>query len=315
MNTDDLTIFIRVAELGNMSEAAREQGLTPQAISIAVSRLEEKLNTRLFERSTRSIRLSEAGERLLPFALNIVQELDFAVQTLQTEQDSLEGSLHIGMPADFSQQTFLNLAKAFKARYNNVTISMYVSDSIQNFQDQPLDLIFRYGQPKDSALYAKKLLDVRRVLVASPDYIDQHGSPSSLNDLHQHACLAIQRQDRMYVNWQFNNLGYHQGNKLSLKTDLPPNWSQVVEIKPVYFANDGSIIRKLALRGEGITYKSNLDCERDIQAGKLVQVLPTIPGEDASLYVLYSDRKHQLERVRKFLTFSTDYFSHFSDDT
>lgn len=287
MNTDDLIVFQRVAATGNMSEVARQLNLTPQATSAAIARLEAKLHTRLFERSTRAIRLTEDGENLLPFCAKIIDTWHTAVGTFRLNQDVQEGTIHVGVPSDFSRNYLLDIIDEFQQHNPSLIIQLHVTDRLQNFQNEILDIVIRYGELQDSSLIAKKLLSINRVVCASPDYIKKHPEINHPSDLTAHNCITFNRLDTLFSKWTFSKNGK--------KYD--------VNVNGTLHANDGDIVRLWALRGRGVIYKSSFDCQSDIKQGNLVQLLKTFTGHDASIYAIYPSHKYLPIRVRIFIDF------------
>ncbi|MGB0937341.1 MAG: LysR family transcriptional regulator [Colwellia sp.] len=290
MNIDDLNLCLRVAAIGNMSEVARQLNVTPQAASAAISRVEKKLNARLFERSTRAIRLSIEGEAFIPLAEKIIDTWGETQQKFLDVEQALEGIVHVGVASDFSRHFLLDVIDDFQIKHPKLTIQLHVSDSMQSFLQETLDIVIRYGELQDSSLIARKLLSVERVLCASPEYLKLNPPISCLKDLTAHNCITFNRLDTLYSVWRL----YKEG--------IPED----VKIKGALSANDGDIVRLWGIRGRGVIYKSAFDCAKDITSGKLQIILPEYSGQDTSIYAVYPSRKFSPTRVVTFIDFLQD---------
>jgi DNA-binding transcriptional LysR family regulator len=290
MNIDDLNLCLRVAAIGNISEVARQLSVTPQAASAAISRVEKKLNARFFERSTRALRLSIEGEAFIPLAEKIIETWGETQQKFLDVEQALEGIVHVGVASDFSRHFLLDVIDDFQIKHPKMTIQLHVSDAMQSFQQETLDIVIRYGELQDSSLIARKLLNVKRVLCASPEYLKQHPSISSLKDLTKHNCITFNRLDTLYSVWRL----YKEG--------IPED----VKIKGSLSANDSDIVRLWGIRGRGVIYKSAFDCAKDIARGKLQIILPEYSGQDTSIFAVYPSRKFTPTRVVTFIDFLQD---------
>jgi DNA-binding transcriptional LysR family regulator len=184
-STTDLQLFIHTADLGNLSKAARQLDLLPATASASLKRLEQQLNARLFVRSTRSMRLTPAGALFLDYsrqALALLQE----GQALLNADGPVSGHLRLSMPSDVGRNILLPWLDAFQKNYPQVTLSLQFSDRVIDLFRDPVDVAFRYGKLDDSTLVSQPLAASRRVLVAAPSYLAQHGRPQSPQDLQNH---------------------------------------------------------------------------------------------------------------------------------
>ena len=269
---DDLALFVRTAALGSFSKAAREVNLLPGQASAAVGRLERELDTRLFARSTRSLRLTEEGKRYLPFAQDALQAVRDGFDGIRGDANCLTGTLQIAAPSDFGRNLLLPWMSEFRRAHPNLDIHLMVSDQLTDVFRDPVDLALRYG-PIDDASYVALPVAAgnRRVLVASPDYIARHGQPATLDDLAEHNCLQFQLRGRTYDRWSF-----------------PP---RLVQVAGRLVSDDAEVVRRWALAGEGIAYKSWLDVSADVAQGDLQVLLPELPGEPTPLNLVCPHRR------------------------
>ncbi len=293
----DLEVFVMAAQCGNFSDAARQMNLSPVVASSIIKRLEEGLGVRLFERSTRSVRLSAAGERFLPHARATLAALASGEQALAQdghEDERLQGVLRLAMPSDLGRSLVVGWIEAFVAQQaaqapaggtaSGLQFEYRVSDRISNLLQQPVDFAVRYGIPEDSAFIALPIApDNQRVLVASPAYLARHGTPHSVLDLHQHNCLRFVVNDVVHGRWSFDG----------------PDGVQVFDAQGDRIADDGGIVRQWALAGLGVANKSQLDVAQDLASGALVQLLPHLRGEPTPLYLLVVSRQRLSRGVRE----------------
>lgn len=273
---DDLSLFVRAAALGSFSEVAREAGLLPGQVSAAVQRLERELDVRLLARSTRSMRLTAEGERYLPHAQESLAALREGQDKLRGEEAELRGLLQIAAPSDLGRNVLLPWLAAFRRQHPGLTLRMFFSDRVADVFREPVDVAIRYGVPDDASYVALPLAPFnRRVVVASPGYLERHGRPDTLEALTRHACLLYLLGGRVHDKWTFQDAGR----------------KRVIGVRGVLQTDDADIARRLALDGEGIVYKSWLDVGEDVRAGRLVVLLDRFEGEPTPLHLVCPHRK------------------------
>lgn len=279
----DLEVFVRTADTGSLSAAARSLGLSPAAASIALKRLETRLGSRLLARSTRSMRLTEEGRRYLDSVREALATLAEGEQALRQQSHGLTGLLQLAAPSDFGRNVVLGWLDAFKLEHPNIRLQLMLNDSNADLFRETVDIALRFGVPRDSSLVALPVVpDHRRIPCASPDYLARHGTPRTPTELAQHNTLRYMRQGRANNTWYFR-----QGTVL-----------QEVEVTGDYLSDDGEIVRRWALAGHGIAYKANLDIARDLKAGRLVQLLPDWQGEPTPFNLMCPHRLQVSERVK-----------------
>ncbi|WP_412495640.1 LysR substrate-binding domain-containing protein [Shewanella chilikensis] len=272
----DLKIFSETARQGNLSRVAQQLDLTPAATSAAIKRLEAQLNTVLFVRSTRSLRLTQEGEIFLQHCNEALNILDDGFQAIQRGQSLLKGKLQLSLPSDLGRNRLLPILDEFMERHPQVSIRVQISDRLTDIYRQPVDIAFRYGLPADSALIALPLCRQNdRVLCASPDYIARFGAPGSPEELAQHNCLCFMLADATHSKWHFQST----------------SGQITVQVKGDRVADDGELVRRWAVAGKGIAYKSRLDISEELKNGQLLQLCPEWRGEEAPLNMLCADRR------------------------
>lgn len=273
---EDLTLFVRAAALGSFSDAARESGQQPAQVSAAIKRLETILNIRLFARSTRSLRLTPEGETWLPYATQMLDTLEAGLQKIQTPDDEVRGMLQIAVPSDLGRNLLLTLFRDFRQRHPALRLRLLFSDQLTDVFKDPVDVAFRYGNNDYASFISLPVApENRRVLVASPEWIARHGEPQTLEELSQHNALIYILRGRPFDRWSLSLDGVVQQQKVS----------------GTVMSDDAEVIRRLAVAGEGIAYKSMLDVSDDLRAGRLRRLLPRYQGDVVPLNLICPHRK------------------------
>lgn len=281
---EDVTLFVRSAALGSFSSAAREAGLLPGQVSAAVHRLERDLDKRLFVRSTRSLRLTTEGEKYLPFAQEMLAVVHAGAESLHSSDNDIQGELRVAVPSDIGRNVLLPLITRFCQQYPKVSLRLSLSDEVSDVFRDPVDIAIRYGVLDNSSYVALPLAeDNRRVLAASPAYLQQHGRPQVLDDIVNHHCLLFTMNSHVYDKWSFPEDGMRR---------------QLI-VKSRMLCDDADVARRWALEGMGIIYKSWIDISADVQAGRLEVLLPQHPGEAAPLNLICPHRKQFSPAIRQ----------------
>ena len=287
---DDLTVFVQTADRGSLSAAARDLEISPALASSALKRLEAAVGLRLFARTTRSLRLTDEGEHYLRHAREALRLLREGHHALMQGKEQISGTLKISMPSDIGRNQIVGWLDAFQAQYPGVQYQLSVADRLSDLYRQPVDIAIRYGKQEDSSLIAMPLApDNRRVLVASPDYLRKHGRLSELSDLARHNCLRFAIDDVIHDRWTFTH---------------PQGETVVMHVNGNRCADDADVVRRWAVSGQGIAYKSRLDVAQDIRAGHLQVLLPELLFEAAPLNMLCMHRSQvtpTVVQLRDFL--------------
>ncbi|CAM2153778.1 LysR family transcriptional regulator [Pararobbsia alpina] len=272
---EDLVVFVTAADHGSLSAAARQLDISPAVASMALKRLETEVGARLLARSTRSLRLSPDGERYLKFARTALTEIEAGRVAVAQGRQRVGGELTLSIPSDLGRHVLVDWLDEFQARYPDVHLQVRISDRVADIFKEPVDLAVRYGTPEDSTLIVLPLAqDNRRVLVAAPAYLARHGRPLHPEDLSQHNCLRFALSDTVHSRWTF-----HRGGE-----------SQVVSVKGDRVSDDGELVRRWAVNGQGIAYKSRIDVLEDLRAGRLEPVMPDYEAEAAPLNLVCAHR-------------------------
>jgi DNA-binding transcriptional LysR family regulator len=278
----DLEVFVRTADCGSLSAAARLLGISPAVASVALKRLESDLDLILFVRTTRSMRLTPEGETLLARCRPLLEGFREAEEELGAGH-ALIGSLQISMPSDLGRNLILPWLDEFQTRYPRVHLRIQVSDRLADIYRQPVDIAIRYGTPPSSGLVALPLVqENRRVLCAAPAYLRQYGTPASPHELTAHNCLCFMLNDTVYDSWRF-----WKGDKESL-----------VNVRGNRLSDDSDAVRRWAVAGYGVVYRSRIDVVGDLVAGRLQLLCPDWLGESVPLHLVCADRRQLSPTVR-----------------
>lgn len=284
----DLEIFVKTADTGGLSAAARLLDISPAVASASLKRLESELGVSLFVRSTRHLRLTHAGERFLVRAREALDALRQGQEELG-RGDALQGTLQLSLPSDLGRNVILPWLDEFLALHPRVLLRAQLSDRRADVYRDSVDVAIRYGELADSSLVALPLaVDCRRVLCASPDYVARHGVPANPLALSGHACLCFMLSDYVQDHWHF----WQNNEQIAVRID------------PARITDDGDVVRRWALAGQGIAFKSQLDAHADLTSGKLVALCQDWQGELAPLYLICANRRQLspvVQALRGFL--------------
>jgi len=276
MQIQDLTLFVRVADCGSITAAATELELSPAAASAALKRLEKRLDTRLFIRSTRSLRLTDSGERYLVHCRRALSDLTLGQQAIDDVKEKISGIVSLAVPSDTGRTVLLPWLDEFLDTYPDLKLRLHISDNLSDLYHDKIDVALRLGTPKDSSLVAFKICSTTRVLCASPEYIAKRGIVESIEQLSEHNCLFFILDGRTHDQWRFSL------NGREFKVRVTGN----------RICNDAEVTRRWAIAGKGVVYKSSLDLDDDISSGRLVPMLTDYQGESADLYLVCPGREH-----------------------
>ncbi|MEO0490007.1 MAG: LysR substrate-binding domain-containing protein, partial [Cyanobacteria bacterium J06659_2] len=260
--------------------------LSPASASARLVKLEETIGFRLFNRTTRAVSLTTDGEAFLPYAQQIIETLETGLSAVKGQGAEAEGLLRITMPGSFGRMYIIPTLAEFQARHPLVSLDLRLSDEVLDVVEGAYDLIIRNASLVDSSLIVRKLATDRRLLVASPAYLQRHGIPSTPNDLTAHQCVILAENNR----WKFEN-------------------GQTVSAPRSFVVNDGEAMRKMLEQGMGIGIKSVWNASESLKSGLLVKVLPDFPlVTEASIWLLYPSRRIVAPKVHAMIDFLLERF-------
>lgn len=275
MLLEDLQTIIKVAELRSITAAATQLDTSTATASAAVKRVEKSLGIELFIRTTRQLRLSEAGEKYIPQCKQALITLEQAEQQIKSDLDIVDGELRIALPSDLGRNLMAPWLDDFLEDYPQVSVRLSLSDSKMDFFRDSIDMALRYGSPDNAQLYGFKICNVPRILCASQEYLDKHGTPTHPHDLPSHNSLLYQLNDVVFDVWQFK-----QGDN-EYKIKMYSNRA----------ANDGDIVRQWCVAGKGLAVKSCLDVSRDLLSENLINVIPEFKPSPTELWLVFPSRQ------------------------
>lgn len=252
---DELLAFSTVVASGSISAAAQQLGQTASGISRALSRLEEKLDVTLLQRTTRRLELTEEGNAFLTQARRILASVEEAEEQMRVRRQTPAGRLRVNAAAPFVLHAVVPLIKGFRERYPNIELELHSSDQIIDLIEQRTDVAIRIGPLRDSTLHARSLGSSCLRVLASPAYLAAHGVPGSVQALHQHSLLGFTQPETL--------------NQWPLRHEHGDSFS----ILPSLHASSGETLRQLALEGAGIVCLADFMTHLDRGRGDLVQIL------------------------------------------
>ncbi|WP_061133161.1 LysR family transcriptional regulator [Caballeronia fortuita] len=290
----DMRLFVEAAAAGSLSAAGRKLGLSPAAASARLIKLEKVLHTRLFERTTRQLRVTDEGRMYLQHCRIALQAIDDAEAALQAGQNVVRGKVRISATSNFGRAMLRGWLDEFSALHPDVRFALSLSDSVSNLLLEDIDLAIRFGAPPDSGLAARALAPNRRVLCASPGYLARKGVPQSPAELAGHDFVVV-----VTANGPLNELEFVRGDERHAYT---------IPLADAWETNDGALLREWALAGHGIAHKSIWDIAADIHAGTLRMVLPDWCTHEAAVHALFHANRYMAPRVRALLDFLVERF-------
>lgn len=286
IHSDDLKIFVTVVDSGTLSAASVHLGQTTSGVSRALSRLEEKLATSLLTRTTRRMELTEEGQLFLAQARAILGAMEEAEEAIRMRRQKPAGRLCVDAASPFMLHCVVPHVAEFRAMYPEIRLELTSNDQIADLIEHRTDIAIRIGALTDSTLHARALSSSLLHVLASPAYLEQHGTPAAPEDLAAHALLGFAQYDLGNV-WP---LRHAAGNSL--------------QVTPALAASSGETLRQLALAGQGIVCLSDFMTRADIAAGRLVKVLePFSTGYRQQIHAVYYRNTQLSQRISCFLEF------------
>lgn len=288
MDTDALRLFVAAAERLNITAAGRDLGLAPAMASNRLAKLERGLGTELLHRTTRKISISQEGEAFLPYAREILAQVDAARAALGEGTITPSGTLRFAAPSSFAQLHIVPLLPEFQALYPDITLDLRLSDTRMDIIEGSFDLALRSAPLEDSSLLGRKLAEDMRVLCASPAYVEIFGAPATPDELTRHRFLS-------WANLAPREILHVDGQTASVDPK---------QMKCRTILDDGTSQRLATLAGMGISINSLWSVAHDIEAGRLIRVMPEWQLHDQSvLWLIYPRSNVLTPKVRSFMDF------------
>lgn len=285
-----MSVFAAVVDGGSFAAASEALDMSPPGVSRAIARLESRLGIRLFDRTTRSVRLTDEGRQLHERVMPLLAGLEEAASNAAEGAVAVRGRLRVHLDPLFSHMVLASRIGEFMRDYPDLQLELATRDQLGDIVADGFDLAVRFGEPPTSSLAARKLLDTRILTVASPVYLKRYGRPSHPRELEDGRHVCIEFRDAVSGRtfpWEF----HQKRRKLAVRTS-----GRLV-------VNDGGTMHRACVAGYGVAQVMAL-CTKDLLArGQLVELFPDWPEERFPLYALYPSRHHPSAKVRAFLDF------------
>lgn len=280
-----LETFVSVAHRGSLSAAALAEGVAPAVISRRLDALESRLGVKLFVRTTRKLTLTFEGSSFLQDCQQLLSDFQNAESTVSLGGTQASGHIRITAPAGFGRRHVSPLLPAFLAANPGVTVSLELTDGLSDIVSEQFDVAVRLGSLEDSSLVGVKLANNRRVVVASPAYLREHGLPADPHALTKHNCLTFGNYGNQARGWQF----------------LIDGQLESIRVAGTMQSNDGSVLLDWALSGCGLVWRSMWEIQTGLRSGQLQTVLEDYAAPETAIYAVFAQRKHLPLRVRALL--------------
>ncbi len=286
-----MEMFVQVVEEGSFTAAADRNAVSRAAVSKHISQLEDRLGARLLNRTTRRLSLTDIGRVYYERIKATLADIEEAESCASIASEKAAGLLRVNAPMSFGTRHLGPAIAAYCNHYPRVQIELELSDRFIDVVAEGFDVVIRIAALEDSTLIARRIAPCRRVVCASPDYLQRYGTPQVPQDLALHRCLF------------YNNLPVANGWVLS-----GPDGIETVRVSGPVRANNGDILRAAAVEGLGVALEPTFIVGPDIDAGRLNIVLPQYRPPDIDVYAVYPSRRHLSAKVRTFVEFLNRHF-------
>jgi LysR family transcriptional regulator, transcriptional activator for dmlA len=291
--SSEMAFFSVLARSGSFSAAARELGVTTPAVSKRLAQIEARLGVPLMTRTTRRVGVTPEGEIYLAQARRILAEIDDMERLVTSAVAAPKGLLRVNATLGFGRSHVAPLIAPFARAHPEVQVQLQLSASPPPLSEDAFDVCVSFGTPPDARVIARFLAPNRRLLCASPGYLDRHGVPRAPNDLTQHNCITIRQGDESYGLWRLT-----QGKR-----------TEAVKVRGNLSTNDGEIAMNWALAGMGVVMRAEWDVARYLRSGRLRQVLEHWQTPGADIHAFYPQPHQTSARVRAFVDFVAAHFA------
>ena len=288
---DGVAVFVAVINAGSFTAAARSLGHSTSYVSKAITRLEKRLGSRLLNRTTRTISLTDTGRAYFERCSQIIIDAENAERSINRLQERPSGLLRINAPASFGAKYLLDVFPQFMHRYPEVKLEVEFNDRLIDVVAEGYDVVIRISNIKDSNLVARKFTSSKAVIVASPEYLRRRGCPKQIEDLAQHDCIAYSLLPTP-TQWTF----YKDGVRSTVNVD------------PRAICNSAQIEVAMVVQGIGITRLPLFTCEKEVASGELKIILEDYDQLKLDVYAVYPHRQYLTAKVRAFVDFLVETF-------
>ena len=288
-----LKLFLNIVEKGGLAKAGRELGLSPASVTEKLNALETHYGTRLLNRTTRAISLTDEGRVVLETARHLVSDAVDLEARVRHGMDNLTGLIRLSAPADMGRWRIVPLVDQFMLDHPEIRVEFTITDRYLNLVENGIDVAVRLGEPDDRTLTTEKIARNYRIVCAAPSYIKEYGRPERPDDLLQHNCLLMRLRSAIDTKW-----------RLKSATE-----KKTVIVSGNRIANNGELVRQWCIAGNGLALKSIWDVHEDLKAGRLIRLLPEYTVDSPHIQVIYPIRESSLpRRTRLLIDFISDSF-------
>jgi DNA-binding transcriptional LysR family regulator len=281
-----MEVFVRIVETGSFSAVAREMGMTQPTVSKQLTALEKKLRTRLLNRSTRQLSLTEAGSAYYESSKRIIDTVREAEGNLGILQTQLTGVLRVNSSIGLGQTYLGPLLLKFQDAHPGLSLDLSYADRFVDLVEEGIDVAIRIGKLNDSTLAARRIGSSQRCVIASPAYLEKHGRPRVPADLVNHNCL-------LYAYLSTGNEWTFQGPEGEIRVKVSGNFR----------ANNGEAIRQAVFANLGIAVSPDWLIQHELEQGRLVAILEDFAPPPAEINAVYPSARHVSAKVRAFTEF------------
>jgi len=289
---DNITVFVRVVELGNLSAAGRDMRISPAVASNRIKELEKHLGVRLFNRTTRQLMPTEHGTVFYAGAKQVLEAITEAEAAVSALSGQPRGTIRVTAPLGLGRRLIASGIPEFRDKYPDIEVRLRLSDHDVDIMKEGIDVAFRLGLLEDSSLMMRGIMDCERVLAAAPSYLEARGEPTDPKELvaQKHDCLMLRYPGMREHFWM-------------LKTPAGPT---KFEVHGPFDSDDGDVLTGWALAGRGIINKPRFEVEPFIRDQRLKVILPATPPVPVQFAAVYPHKKLQDPKVRLLLDFMAD---------
>lgn len=286
INLNRLTTFVAVVEAGSLTAAAERLGLAKSMVSKHMQLLEQEIGVALLVRSTRKLRLTEAGLAFYESSRQLLKDAEQAIELARSGSESPRGTLRVACPIDYGLMVVSPLLAQLRARYPALKIDLTCGDQIIDLIAEGIDVTVRLGNLADSSLMATRVDKLVRWLVASPDFIARYGMPQTPDDLSQlpYVSLSVLAQPTQF------SLADRSGKQVDVRMQ-----------NTVFSSNTAYATRAAAISGDGVLRATTFSVKEDVAAGRLVRVLPEWSLPESDIHAVYPATSHVPQKVRVFI--------------
>lgn len=290
---DEFEVFLAILETGSLAAAGRKLHRSPPAVTRTLTTLEERMGTRLLERTTRQLAPTEAGRRLAEQARRVLADYDAAVR--ESVDAPMRGRLRVTAPTVFGRRHIAPIVNSYLDRFPSMQVELILNDRNLDLIDEGIDVAIRIGPLAESGMVARKVGEVKRILVASRKYLKRRGTPSSLEELSQHD-IVFSSGVTPTPEWRFKQAGRER----------------LIHLAPRLLVNDVEALLLSLKDGRGIGRMLSYQPAKEIAAGTLIRLLPESEPPALPIHIVFSSRRHMPPKLRTFIDHAIEQLEHLS---